>query len=242
MKIKRLVSLVLAVCLISSFAFAEEEKKGSVLDWFGNVWNDTKSLAGSTWEDTSKWVQETWDTSSEWVTGIWGDASTWVSDQYDAASGTVSNWWVGVFDSVTGAANNAWEWIGNETQSFKDTVSEKYNEVTTSVQKGLSDAGTAVSNVYTELLKTLKLDDIDIGKVLETIREYALKIGIPAVTLALYLLPYLIKLVAESNATGKTIPAIVVAQFLTSIVRKMGVESEDQTQLLVDKLMVLLGI
>jgi len=247
MKFKRIVALVLAVCLCASFAFAEDEKeekeeKKSVTEKMTEAWNDTKSWVGDAWGHASEWVTDTWNSGSEWVTDVWGDASTWVSENYDSAAKSVSSWWTGMIDAAGSKANNAWKWIGQESQAFVSTVSEKYEDIRAAAQKGLTEAGDSIKKVYEDLLKKLNLDDIDIAKILETIKTYAAKIGVSSAKVAIILLPYVVKTVNESITTGKSIPAIVVAQLLTAVANELELNKEGQADLLIEKLVEALGI
>jgi len=263
MKIKRFIAITLVICLVSSFAFAEEEQ-GSVLDWLRNAWEDTKTWAGDTldeakqvsgdlwdsvkswigekWGSASEWVEKTWNSSSDWITNIWGDASTWVTDTYNSVSESVGAWWIDVFNTVTEKTDKAMEWVGNESEAFKSMLSEKYKDISTAAGDSIANAGESIKKTYDDLLKKLNLEDVDIEKILETIRQYAAMINVSAETVATALLPYLVKLVIESTVTGKSIPAVAVAMFLTAVVNKMDITTAEQAQQVVNGFVERLGI
>jgi len=176
------------------------------------------------------------------VLNIWGDASTWVTETAHTVSESVSNWWVDTFQTVTDKTNGALEWVGNESEAFKSTLKEKYTDIAAAAKDGIANAGESIKNVYEDLLKKLNLNEIDTAKILETLKVYADKIGVSVTTVAAALLPYLVKIVIESTVTGKSIPAVAVAMFLTAVIDKLDVTTEEQAEQLVDGFVKQLGI
>ena len=215
MKIKRFIAMTLVLCLVSSFAFAEENE-GSVLDWLRNAWEDTKNWTENAWNDTTTWTGDAWN--------------------------NVKGWWVDTFQTVTDKTNGALEWVGNESEAFKSTLKEKYTDIAAAAKDGIANAGESIKNVYEDLLKKLNLNEIDTAKILETLKVYADKIGVSVTTVAAALLPYLVKIVIESTVTGKSIPAVAVAMFLTAVIDKLDVTTEEQAEQLVDGFVKQLGI
>lgn len=265
MKIRRFAAFVVALCLMVSFAHAED-KKNSVVDainewlvpalddasewvsqawddasevagsawsnaseWAGSAWKDVKSWTQAAWGDASEWIGQAWSDTSSWVTDNWGGFSAWASELYRSASGTVNAWWVSTFDSVTKAGKNAWDWVQEQTPGVKEFLVEKYNEVSDSAQKGLSDAEETLRNIFTDLLKELNISQSDILKTLKTILDYAKSKGISVVSLEKVLLPYMVRLAVESKMPENgPIPPVAVAQFLTGVIEKTGINSEGQ--------------
>ena len=102
---KKLVTLLLILCLCFSVALAEEKQQKSVWDSVGGWFNQAV-------EDTSNWASQAWDDTSGWATQAWDDASGWVSDTATGAW----NW-------ATGAANDAWNWtVGAANDAWNWTV------------------------------------------------------------------------------------------------------------------------
>ena len=255
MKIKRPIAIGLVICLISSFAVAEDDK-GSVLELLRNAWDETKTWTadiwnevitstddawnnvkhwvGNTWGSASEWVEKTWNSSSDWIFTIWGDTSTWISDEYDKATESVSAWWVDTFNDVTEKTDVAMEWVGKESEVFRSTLNETYKNITSTAKEDIANTGESIKSTYEELLRKLNFSDIEIEKIIETINEYAAMIGLPVGSIAVALLPYLVKLVIQSTMTGKSIPAVAVAMFLTAVIDKLDITTERQAEQLVN--------
>ena len=100
-----------------------------------------------------------------------------------------------------------------------------------------------IKEVYTDLLSKLNLNDEDIVKVLETIRVYAEQYGITVETIGKIILPYLVQLIADYVlAQDGQIPAIAVAQYLTGIMVKEEIDTEEEAQRMINMLKGILNI
>lgn len=139
MLIKKLVAVLLSVCIFVSVAYAEvgENVLDSIGNWFGQAWEDSSKWAEQAWEDSSKWTEQAWNDASKWVEqawkdasawleNAWGDASKWIEQVWNDASpklieiwGDVSTWATGVYNSVTESVS-AW-WI----DTFKKVTETK---------------------------------------------------------------------------------------------------------------------
>lgn len=246
MKIRRMFAIALVICMVVSCSFAEE-KKGNMWDsiggWFDQAWKDTSgwvsqawtdatSWVNGAWGDASKWIGQAWNDSSAWVSDIWGDASTWVIDTSDA----IGVWWRDTFNTVTETKNNAWEWI-EKSQKDLQTQLKQYKDIIAITQNDVSDAENDVINAYKDLLKKINLNEKDSEKVIDTIKAYAGEKGIAVSSLEKILLPYLTQLAVDSGSAGNgKIPAVAVAQYLTGIIEKIGLENEKQAQQLISEL------
>jgi len=267
MKSKRLIALLLSLCLCVSFAHAEES--GSIFDdigswfsqawedsskwveqawgdaskWVDQAWKDAPAWLETAWGDASKWVEQAWKDSSEWAVSIWGDVSTWASGTFQSASGSVSAWWTETFKKVTEAKDQTWGWIRSASGSVRAKIIDIYLKVTAGERKDSPDAGQTMDEVYTDLLKKLNLNDEDTGKVLETIGVYAERNGMSVDSVEQIMLPYLVQLVEDSSlAKNGQIPAIAVAQFLTGIMVEEKIGTEEDAQRMIHTLKETLDI
>ena len=154
--------------------------------------------------------------------------SVWASEKIDAAPA----WWTETYKTVTEKNSDAWEWIKKEKDSFCAFLTQKYKEIKESTQSSQADTErTAVSRVYTELLKMLNQDDKDQSRIMRSIAAYAEEKGITDLLMEKIMLPYLTKLVFDREIAGDTsIPAVAVVQYLTGIAEKINIQSESQAQ------------
>ena len=139
---KRLVSLILILSMMLSFAQAEESKGfwGSVGDWFGQATEDTKNWANQAWEDTSQWVTNAAD-----------DVATWTVD-------TATGAWNGVTDFFDPPSTEGIPSIAKEPE-LPEGTQKKY--------LGYKPIKTGLNNGYADELKIGKDDPhfgLDIGK------------------------------------------------------------------------------
>ena len=68
MKIKRLFSFIIALCLIISVARAEENKSSlfdSIGEWIEQAWNDASKWISQAGQDTASWAETTWGDASK---------------------------------------------------------------------------------------------------------------------------------------------------------------------------------
>lgn len=265
MKIKRFIALFLALCLIVPAACAEEKKDtldsalewaGQAADdaskwvdgawkdasgWIGGAWDDATKWISGAWGDASDWVGQAWKDSSKWLSDIWGDASSWAADKAQSTSDTVSAWWTETFQNVTKTGGEAWDWIRNESEEVREQIAEKYHVIAEATGKGLADAGEKIESAYTDVLKSMNLNDLDAEKILNTIRKFAAENGLTLTNLYKFLFPYLVKLAIECIKHGPSaIPAVAVAQFLLAVAGKENVKTEDLVVKLVNSLSVIL--
>ena len=261
--IKRLVAVLLSMCLFASAAYAEGG--GNVLDsigdWFGQAWDDSSKWTEQAWNDSSEWAGQAWKDASGWteqawgdaskgmeqawndaspeLEKIWGDVSDWATGVYNAATGSVSAWWIDTFKKVTETKDQAWAWIQSASEDVRAKIADAYTEI----QNGSSDIGKLIKEVYTDLLKKLDLIDDDILKVLETLWVYAGQNGITIETLAKVLIPYLVQLIADYvlQQNGQ-ISAFSVVLYLTGIMVEKRIGSEEEAQRMIDTLKETLNI
>lgn len=239
---KRFLSIVICLCLIvPSCTFAEEG--GSVFDsienwfkqawdnssaWVSQAWNDSASWVSNAWGDASEWVGQAWNDSSKWVSDIWGDVSAWAVDSYNSVSGTIGTWWNDTFNKTT---------VIDEAWVSDDAVAQAFNSLQEYLIKykinTLLNGKASVHDLITQLLANLKLNDADTKRVLDTIQAYAEEKGISVSAMEAIMLPYLLQLTIDSESLGNaSIPAVAVAQYLTGVVEKLGIKTEEEAQLL----------
>ncbi len=259
---KRFISILLVLCLVSPSALAEEEQQKSVWDsiggWFDQAAEDTADWASQAWEDTSgwvsqawtdasnwvegawgdasQWVEQAWNDSSGWVTDIWGDVSSWANETIESASGSIGAWWAQTFNTVTETSSNPWKWLADESTTFQPEDLATLSKIKEAIMSSDSDAEAKVKTIFTALLKTLKLSDEDSQKVWDTVESYANQKGISKLAATKLALPYLLQLTIDSSESQDSIPAIAIAQYLTAIIEKLSVNSTDSANALIDQL------
>ncbi len=258
---KKFTAFFLAIilgCSSVSFSFAEDENKsGGILDsigsFFTNTWNDASTWIEGVWEDTTEWadgawkdattwisgawgnasvwVEQAWNKSSTWVSGIWGDATSWVSN-------TVSTWWANTFYTVTEDSNNVWAWLQDKADGLKAHGTDLLESAKTAIASADDEVEENVKELIFAMLVKLGINETDSEKVWNTIKAYAEQKGISSLSAAKLSIPYLLQLCADSadQADENCIPAVAVAQYLTGIIEKLGVNDNDYANELVSQL------
>ena len=247
--------LVVAMCMIIVGAWADEEEKGplesigsffsdawnSVSDWVDTAFSDASAWVETAWGDASAWIDEVWNDTASWTTEIWGDASTWAVASFDSASETVSNWWTETFETVTDTSQKVWEWLQKEVPVTEDSMTY-ITQIKTVVSLNDSNAENQVKALFYELLSKANIKEEDADRVWKTVYAFAASKGVSQLATAKLSLPYLLKLAMdEQSESGRNIPAIAVAQYLTGIHEKLGVQSDDIADQLLVSLADVLG-
>ena len=252
---KRIIILLFVaamVCIQFSCALSEEETSGGlfgsigsfssstwkdVSDWAENVWNDVSSWVDNAWGDASEWVTKAWNDSSEWISDIWGDASSWAAESYDSVAKTVNTWWIDTFDAVTTSAKDKWIWFKQSVSTWDTQAMEFVRQIKDSLHAETDDSEKKIHDTFTDLLDKLNIRGSDADKVWETIRAYAEQKGISPILAEKLTLPYLLQLAVDSSAESSgSIPAIAVAQYLTAVIEKEDINSDETADQLVDEL------
>ena len=119
MSLKRIISIVLAICLLSSSAVAESTSFwGSVSDWFSQAVEDTSEWATQAWSDTSDWAEQAWDDTTEWAGQAWSDTTQWVSQAWNDASAWAVQAWADSSNWVSQAWTDSSTWATTNWDNF----------------------------------------------------------------------------------------------------------------------------
>ena len=175
------------------------------------------------------------------MTDIWGDVSTWASETYESASGSIGAWWAETFNKVTETENNPWKWLTDEFSALSAESRETLSNIKDAVSATGADAEAKVKDTFDTMLGKLKLSDDDSQKVWATIKSYAEQKGISQLAASKIALPYLFQLTIDSAESNDNIPAIAIAQYLTAIIEKLNVTSNEAATGLIDQLNEVLG-
>ena len=211
--------------------------------WAEQAWKDAPAWLETAWGDASGWIEQTWNDASPRLSEIWGDVSARAAELYSSVSDNASAWWADTFRKVTEAKDQAWSWIDSASREMRAKISEKYQEVLSGNRKDSSETEKTVEEAFTDLLKKLNLEDDDIRKILETVRAYAAEKGISEESLEQIMLPYLVQLAEDgSKAQNGQIPAIAVAQYLTGIMVRENIGTEEDAQRMINTLKETLNI
>lgn len=210
--------------------------------WVETAWDDAASWTEGAWGDASSWVTKAWNDTASWATDIWGDVSTWTTEAYSSASESVSTWWVETFSTVTDTSKDVWVWL-QETASGLSTEKKAYLErINAIISSGEETTDEAVEELFDELLNEMGITGSDVEKVWQSVKAYAENKGISALEATKLSLPYLFQLaVDEQSELNRDIPPIAIAQYLTGIIEKLGVESNEIADKLIISLHEVLG-
>ena len=238
----------LVMCTSVACALAEEAKKGTiesigaffsdawnnVSDWVDTAINDTSAWIESAWGDASTWIDKTWNDTATWATEIWGDASTWTEKSFNSASESVSIWWTETFSAVTDTSQKVWDWVKEDVSLSTDSI-VYMKQIKAVISLNGDEASNQVKALFYELLGKVNIVEKEADRIWQTINAYATSRGLSQLSTEKLSLPYLFKLAMDEQLeTSRSIPAIAVAQYLTGIYEKLGVQSDD----IADKLLV----
>lgn len=241
-----------AVCfiliMVFMFSIAGSCKAEGILNWLTNAWEDTSGWVEGAWKDAthwidgawgdaSGWVEQAWNDSSAWVVDIWGDVSGWTVDTYNNVAGGLSAWWVETFDKVTDKSENAWDWFKASLPDLKDKIPDYLTQSINVILAEDDSSDDELYNTYLTVLKSFGIDDTGAMKVWETIMAYSVQKGFSAVKCAKIMLPYLLELrLTQIESADTAIPAIAISQYLTGIIEKLGIGSDDIAVQFIEKL------
>lgn len=242
------IIIVIIICLNSVCAFAEGEQQGGLLDsirslleeakngisnWTATTSEDASSWINNTWGDASKWINQAWSDSSDWITGIWGNASAWTSRTYDNVSAATGAWWVKTLDMVMDQTEGTWNWI-RETSAGLDS---RGKEIMGEIKDALADPEVTIESVrevFDGLMEKMGIDNAEAVKIWTTLLTYARQKRLSPLVVLKLVLPYLARLAIDSlMAQNSSIPAVAVAQYLITILGKLGIDTNSIAENLV---------
>lgn len=251
---KRILSILIILCMIFPTAIAEEEQSESesiwdsiggwfsqaaedTSQWASQAWEDMTSWISNAWGDASKWVSQVWNDSSDWISGIWGDASTWATQTYQDVSESVTTWWTDTFNQVTEKANNSWEIITEQRENLHEENKELFEKMIEAAGQAGDTAEENLHQTINVFLSKLNMSSAETEKIWTTIKAYAEEKGIAVADAAKIAMPYLYQLITDSQEEANgSIPAIAVAQYLTAVIEKNLSENGEDTQSIVNGL------
>lgn len=239
---KRFVSLLLAICMAISTAFAEEEKPKSVWDsiggWFDQAAEDTSAWAGQALQDTSEWASQTWSDASGWAGQAWQNASTWIAQAWDDSSKWVEQAWKDSRDWINTNWDNFIIWMntvteGNPYSWINDMIGEDgllaYNTFTELRSFYAEDPDLErLHSYFIDSLGELSLLTEDKETVWSTVQLWAEAKGLPMDKSAKLLIPFVCRLLIRgSSAIGEdaVFSGPVVTKYLLTILESMNLDS-----------------
>lgn len=219
-----------------------ETALGDAASWVETIRDDAASWTEAAWGDASSWVTRVWDETATWTTDIWGDVSAWATETYSGASESVSTWWVETFGTVTDTSKDIWAWLEGSASKLSAEKKEYLDRISAIVSSSKETAEEAVKELFDELLNEMGITGDDVEKIWQSVKAYAESKGISAIEVAKLSLPYLFRLsVDEQSESNGEIPPIAIAQYLTGIVEKLGVETDEIADELLNALREVLG-
>ena len=188
--------------------------------WLSDKWEDAKTWIKKAWGDASEWIEKNWNDPDSKIRKIWGEAADWISEK----SEKIIAWLKEAFEKVTEYAGKVWEWVKGlktEDADLFAQVEEALTETEVTEQEVQETLGT--------LGEALSLTEDDNEKIWDTVEAYAQDRQIEPATLGQLALPYMLQLNADAEGQEE-IPGAAVAQFLTAVFEKTGINGNDDAE------------
>lgn len=211
--LKRWISLVLILCLVSSAALAEEGNKNvfeQIGGWFAQAWDDTTKWVAQAWEDSSKWVSQAWKDSTEWVSGNWSAFTIWVR---------------------TITKDNPYTWIRDMVLDEGILAYNNYVEIREFVASN-PDSSAIKEKLYAKLSEQSLLNE-DKDKVWQIFTSWATEHHVTTEQVALLLIPFVERLNIvgiESLGTDIEISGPSIAQYLITALEAMQINNHEDAE------------
>ncbi|MCQ2458030.1 MAG: hypothetical protein MJ142_04760 [Clostridia bacterium] len=152
-------------------------------------------------------------------------------------SDTFSAWWTDTFNTVTEDSKNVWSWLKTKANGLKALGTDLFEDAKAAVASAGESAMEKVKGLISAILTKLGINEADAEKVWGTINAYAKQKGIATLSAAKLAIPYLLQLCVDSaDQANGDIPAVAVAQYLTGIIEKLGVDDNAEADGLVSQL------
>ena len=188
--------------------------------WLSDKWEDAKTWITKAWGDASEWIEKNWNDPDSKIRKIWGEAADWISEK----SEKIIAWLKEAFKKVTEYAGKVWDWVKGlktEDADLFAQVEEALTETEVTEQEVQETLGT--------LGEALSLTEDDNEKIWDTVEAYAQDRQIEPATLGQLALPYMLQLNADAEGQEE-IPGAAVAQFLTAVFEKTGINGNDDAE------------
>lgn len=229
------------------------EKLDTFTDLLKDKWNDVKTEVGDLWDGASEWADGAWEGASAWLSDKWEDAKTWITKAWGDASEWIEKNWNDPDSKIRKIWGEAADWIGEKSEKIIAWLKEAFKKVTEYAGKvwdwvkGLktedSDLFAQMEEALTEtevteqevqetlgtLGEALSLTEDDNEKIWDTVEAYAQDRQIEPATLGQLALPYMLQLNADAEGQEE-IPGAAVAQFLTAVFEKTGINGNDDAE------------
>ena len=244
------LALVFALLNVTP-AFAETDSSKWTLDSISSFFSDILDKAGEladgaldrasqwldgAWGESSKWIEQAWQTSAAWVTDIWGDVSAWTADTYNSASETVSAWMSELLKKITDNAEKAWDWLKEKLPSLNEEGRDALLKAKETVSEAGAVAEEKLQSAFESVLASLDITADDAEKIWDTVKAYAEQKGLTVISAAKIMLPYLIELKLNQTDTAMSVTAITIAQYLTGVLEKLGIDSDESAAQYIEEL------
>lgn len=220
MRMKRLVSLFLVICLTCSTAFAEEENPQSIWDsiggWFSHAAESTVDWASQAWKDVSAWAVHAWNDASGWVSQAWQDSSHWVTTNWDHLI-------VWVNDIASG---EPYAWIQDVILDHGILAYDQYMEVRSFLNEHPDAA--RLREKYDAALSELSILNEDKDILWNMLQQWSEEKGLSIEQTAELALPFLTRLLIEGeSAIGEDaqFSGPVVGQYLMTVLEALHLDS-----------------
>ena len=222
--LKRWVSLVLILCLVSSVAFAEGGNKdifGQIGDWFSQAWKDTTEWVAQAWDDSSKWISQAWQDSTAWVAGNWSAFTIWVR---------------------TVTSENPYSWIRDMVLDEGILAYDSYVEIRDFIASN-PDASAIKDKLFAKLSEQSLLNE-EKDKIWEIFESWSAEHHVKAEQIALLSIPFVERLNiigVESLGTDIEISGPSIAQYLITILEAMNINGHEDAEARINALKNSLG-
>lgn len=234
---KRIISFILALCIMSSAAFAEENDQMSIRDsinsWLKQATKDTSDWAHKAWNDTSEWAGQVWDNASNWTIQAWNDASKWVGKAWsDSTKWAANNWnhfivWINTISS-----GDPYSWLKTAIADNGILAYDRLVDLRSFLEK--DPQNDEIHEKYNAALSELSILKEDQAILWNMLQDWSNENGIAMEQTAIILLPFLTRLVIEGETVigdDVVLSGPVIGQYLLSVLEAIAIDSQSKAEM-----------
>lgn len=234
MKIKRLVSLVLALAMFVSVCYGEGQQQEQnffqgIGNWFSQAYEDSAAWVSQAWEDSTGWVSQAWKDSGDWIVQAWNDSGKWISKAWgDSTTWVASNWsnFVTWIDTIT--TEDPYKWINVTILNNGIYAYDAFIALRTFMRTNpdISQLEAYAREQMTEL--SLLEQDQDI--LMKALYDWSTEKNLAPEKVLTISMPFLLKLVIEGEAAigeGTVFSGPVVAQCLITTLESLNLSTTE---------------
>ena len=112
-----------------------------------NTWNNIKTKASNTWSNIKTTSSNAWEGISKSASNTWNNIKTKASDCWEGTKTVATNAWTG----IKKASSEAWENIKSGTQSLRENIAVKFNNIKDSASSSFTKAKELAVNAWSNV-------------------------------------------------------------------------------------------